>query len=112
MSFEQENPGVSFLQLSCNRDDLIDQAKQRICAELLDKRLDGKKSQQNKLANDEDYYKGVTVVQPKQQTRQRQTFIPQSVLEQREKEKIKTLRDFQDEFGGAGVFSYPLQEHF
>lgn len=110
-NFEQENPNAVFMQLSCNRDDLVEIAKNKICQELLDKRLSSKANQQNFLTNDEDYYRGVTVVQPKTQGT-RKAFIPQSVIDQKEKPKIKTLRDYQEEFGGAGVFSYPLQEHF
>ncbi len=28
------------------------------------------------------------------------------------KEKKKTLKDMQEEFGGAGVFNFPWNEHF
>lgn len=84
IALQQENPGASFIQLSCNREDLVQQAKDKICQELLDKRLQAKPSQQNLLSNDEDYYRGVTVVQPKQ-SKQRQTFIPETVIQQKEK---------------------------
>lgn len=73
---ESENPQASFIQLSCNRDDLVDLAKEKLCYELLNKRLGQKSSKQNKLANDEDYFRGVTVVQPKKITREKQSFIP------------------------------------
>jgi nucleolar GTP-binding protein len=33
-------------------------------------------------------------------------------LEEKQKEKKPTLKDLQEQYGGAGVFSYPLQEHF
>lgn len=67
------------------------------------------------LKTDEDYYRGVTVVYPTKVTQTRQTFIPQSVIEERqlpEKPKRITLKDYQEEIGGPGVFNYPWNEHF
>ena len=41
----------------------------------------------------------------------RQPLIPQSVIDN-QKLNRPTLRQIQDSLGGAGVFNFPLQEHF
>ena len=70
------------MQTSCNDEQLILQAKELMCQSLLDKRLeDSKKGKQQKLKNDEDYYRGVSVIQPQRTTRETRAYIPQSVLE-------------------------------
>lgn len=86
---------------------------------LLQYRLSQRKDQESlTLKTDEDYYRGVRVATPKhlRNNRQRPAHIPESVLKEREaqeqQEKRKTLRDYEDEFGGPGVFNFPLQEHF
>jgi nucleolar GTP-binding protein len=68
------------------------------------------------LKTDEDYYRGVRVIQPRSITgTNRGPNIPQSVIadkQNNDKVKRETLKDLQEEHGGAGVFNFPWNEHF
>lgn len=111
---KSENPTVTFTQLSAQSPELCENVKGLICQGLLDYRMQNRQANKN-LKTDEDYYQGVQMIQPTKVTKQRKVFIPQSVIEERkltEKPKKTTLKDFQEEFGGAGVFNYPWNEHF
>lgn len=50
---------------------------------------------------------------PKGDSTKRPPIIPQSVIRKVERpEEMKTARDLQEELGGAGVWSFPYQEHY
>ena len=114
--FNARNEQVPILSLSALDSDLIGSTKTFICDKLLDLRLAQKKSP-GLLKTDEDYYVGVRVFNPTapRNTMARPSGVPDSVLQERSgpaKEKRATLKDVQEQFGGAGVFNFPLQEHF
>lgn len=48
----------------------------------------------------------------KRDNRERGSFLPENYVEKERREKIVTLREVEEQHGGAGVFSFPLQEHF
>ncbi|KRX08573.1 P-loop containing nucleoside triphosphate hydrolase [Pseudocohnilembus persalinus] len=69
---------------------------------------------QDIMKNTENVLRGVYIAQPKKRdNRERTTYIPEKIKQQgRQKIDRPTLRQIQDQFGGAGVFDFPLQEHF
>lgn len=118
--FQKRYPEVELKKLSSLDEKLVEQLRGSACQKLMDYRTENKKFNDgmNKLKTDEDYYYGVRVFEPTQKRegqQQRKAFIPDSVLKERklaEKPKRKTLKDMQEEHGGAGVFSFPWNEHF
>jgi len=67
----------------------------------------------NVLKKEEEFLKGVYVAVPKGQRQDRPAVIPNTLLAgQILKLNRPTLRELQDSMGGAGVFNFPLQEHF
>jgi nucleolar GTP-binding protein len=114
--FHAKNDQVPILKLSALEEALVTETKDFICQELLNIRTSTKKDQ-GQLKTDEDYYVGVRVFNPTQSrnTLPRQVSIPDSVRKEREsgtKQPRVTLKDLQEQYGGAGVFAFPLQEHF
>jgi nucleolar GTP-binding protein len=114
--FHAKNEQVPILKLSALEDALVAETKSFICGKLLEIRTASKKDQ-GMLKTDEDYYVGVRVFTPTvaRNTAQRVSTIPDSVIREKEtniKEKKVTLLELQEQFGGAGVFNFPLQEHF
>ena len=114
-NFNEKNPEVAVLQLSTTNDKLIEETKDYACRIMLESRQNNKKDA-SLLKTDEDYLSGVRVVLPTKKRRVEPTeYIPESVIKERTnqvKEPIKTLKELQEEFGGAGVFAFPSQEHF
>lgn len=114
-NFNEKNPEVAVLQLSTTDDKLIEETKDYACKIMLESRQNNKKDA-SLLKTDEDYLSGVRVVLPTKKRRVEPTeYIPESVIKERTnqvKEPIKTLKELQEEFGGAGVFAFPSQEHF
>lgn len=52
------------------------------------------------------------VIMPKKRdNKQRPSSVPQSVIDGQKLQR-PTLRQMQEQMGGAGVFNFPLQEHF
>lgn len=96
----------------------IAEVKAKACDILLDYRLQQKSDQlaggNAVLKNEEDYLRGPYVAQVKvrRDTKNRQSFLPENYVQKEQREKITTLKDLQEKHGGAGVFSFPLQEHF
>lgn len=113
--FHQNNPDVEIIELSSNEKDLVENLKVKACNKLLDFRQSSRKGVTG-LKTDEDYLRGVSIIAPKNITgRNRGTCIPDSVVAERQsgvKEKRQTLKDLQEESGGAGVFNFPWNEHF
>ena len=114
-AFIEKNSKIPNLRMSALDDDMVRSVRETICKSLLDHRQTNNTSV-GVLKTDEDYYKGVRVVEPtKARGKVRPVpFIPQSVLQEREagvKEKRTTMKEIQDENGGAGVFGLPMEEH-
>lgn len=117
--FEATYPSIKVLQNSTLDKQKTREVSEVAAEELLQFRLSQRK--EGAIANlktDEDYYKGVRMAFPKhiRGNKERPPCIPQSVLDRQAKneptEKKQTLRDLEDEYGGPGVFNFPLQEHF
>lgn len=113
--FRQTNPNVEIVELSALNDELVDKVKVSACEKLLQHRVSTRKATDT-LKTDEDYYRGVRVIQPKHRNNvNRGPHIPESVRVERlnkEKQQRETLKDLQEEHGGAGVFNFPWNEHF
>ncbi len=117
-NFKNINPNVQIVELSTGDDQMVQDFKKHSCNQLMKFRTQGKtfENNLNKLKTDEDYFFGVRLFHPTQKrgNKNRQSFIPESVIQEKQKGKLKrkTLKDFQDETGGAGVFVFPMNEHF
>jgi nucleolar GTP-binding protein len=119
IDFQNRYPEVQFFKLSTNVPELVENLKSFACEKLMEHRAESRKinNQVNNLKSDEDYYYGVRVVKPTKErnTVERKTCIPDSVLAEKKsgvKPERTTLKDIQEEYGGAGVFSFPWNEHF
>lgn len=114
-NFKVINPNVEIVELSTLNEELVNRVKVSACEKLLQHRVSTRKPTET-LKTDEDYYRGVRVVQPStRNAANRGPQIPQSVLAERantEAAKRETLKDLQEEHGGAGVFNFPWNEHF
>lgn len=113
--FKQINPTVEIVELSTLNDALVAHVKAVACEKLLQHRVSSRKGVDT-LKTDEDYYKGVRIVQPKRSTGiNRGPHIPETVIAEKQtgsKSQRETLKDLQEEHGGAGVFNFPWNEHF
>ena len=102
-----------------NKDgDSVFEVKKAACDVLLKFRLSNEDKNVGKnavLKREEDYLKGIKIFFPskKRDSKDRPATIPVDILAGK-KHVLgrKNLRDMQDEHGGAGVFEFPLQEHF
>lgn len=115
-AFKARHQDVAIQQMSTMEDDMVRDIRGNVCKALLDFRVAGS-APSTGLKTDEDYYRGVKVVEPtKSRNRPKPTpQIPASVLVERQagvKEQRTTVKDVQEEHGGAGVFVFPMQEHF
>lgn len=114
-NFKEINPSVEIIELSTLDDNLVASTKVLACDKLLQHRVSTRKPVES-LKTDEDYYRGVRVVQPRVVNgSNRGRFIPESVLAEKQSQtKVtrETLKDLQEEHGGAGVFTFPWNEHF
>ena len=65
----------------------------------------------NILRREEDFLKGMHVSMPKKRdNKDRPANIPESIVKGEKKELNRpTLKQIQEECGGAGVFNFPLQ---
>lgn len=114
-NFLAKHPDVSYTKLSALDDDMVRATREMACKTLLDFRITASVPSSG-LKSDEDYYKGVRLVQPtKLRTKTQPTpQIPESVMIEKAsgvKEKRITLKEIEEQHGGAGVFNFPLQEH-
>jgi len=113
--FKETNPNVEVVELSALNEELVEKVKVSACEKLLQHRVSNRKAADT-LKTDEDYYRGVRVIQPKNRNNvNRGPHIPESVRLERqnqEKQQRETLKDLQEEHGGAGVFNFPWNEHF
>ena len=114
-NFKTVNPTVEVTGLSTLDEDLVAQVKTLACDKLLQHRVSTRKADDS-LKTDEDYYRGVRVIQPRNANGiNRGPFIPESVIAQKQSGaqlQRETLKDLQEEHGGAGVFTFPWNEHF
>lgn len=112
--FHIKHPEVISTKLSCFDDDMIRKVREDSCKILMDFRIAGS-GPSSGLKTDEDYYKGVRVIEPTKFRSKTQpiAFIPESVIKERiaGKEARITFKEIQEKHGGSGVFGLPLQEH-
>ncbi|KAM3146488.1 hypothetical protein pb186bvf_001457 [Paramecium bursaria] len=106
----QEN--VSHAQLSNKSGEGTGFVKEAACKLLQDYRAQLRPEQTTGgnavLQREENYLSGLYIAMPKRQDPNRQPIIYGEVG----KYNRDTLRQMQDKYGGAGVFNFPLQEHF
>lgn len=110
-AFVAENK-LKVIHLSNFKPETIFQVKQSACDILLDFRMrneDKNVSKNKMLKMEEDYLKGITIIRPsmKRDGKSREAF--QFDLTKNEGEKGPTVKDLQDEHGGAGVFYMPIE---
>lgn len=109
---------VSYVSLSNKSGEGIGEVKSKACDILLQYRLQQKSDQlaggNSVIKNEEEFLRGPYVAQPKvrRDHKDRVAFIPDNYVEKEKRQKIVTLKEVQEQNGGAGVFSFPLQEHF
>jgi len=107
--------GVTSEELSNKTGEGILKVKETACNLLLDFRLQNKVDNvpSNVLKKEEEFLKGVYVAIPKGKRQDRPAVLPEAIQNNQPlKLDRPTLRQLQDEMGGAGVFNFPLQEHF
>lgn len=110
--------GIQLIELSNKTGTGVETVKTQACETLL-KHRDGQKIDSLTGGNlaikrEEEILRGLHIVQPtKMRTSniERAPVVPDSVSNGLKNEK-PTLKDIQEEHGGAGVFNFPLQEHF
>jgi len=106
---------IKVYELSNKNGEGVGLVKQEACNLLLDYRLNEKKETgpSQTLKREEDFLKGVYIAKPKTVREDRPPVIPKEIIHGIPlKLNRPTLKDVQDEMGGAGVFNFPLQEHF
>ena len=113
--FHAKHPEVVSTKLSTFDDDMVRAVREASCKTLMDFRIAGS-GPSSGLKTDEDYYKGVRVIEPTKFRSKTQptSQIPESVIKERlsgHREVRTTLKEIQEQHGGAGVFGLPLQEH-
>ncbi|CAD8145254.1 unnamed protein product [Paramecium octaurelia] len=107
-----QSENVFYSQLSNKSGEGIALVKEKACNLLNEWRQNLKPEQLTggnpNLLREESILQGVYIAQPKRVNQNRMPVIPQVVG----KLNRPTLKDVQEQNGGAGVFSFPLQEHF
>lgn len=97
------------IQMSNATGDGINDVKSKACDILLDYRLTQKSKDPKK---EQSILNRLHIAEPKQRDGvQRPPIIPESVI-RGDKKTDKTIRELQEEFGGAGVFYIPVEEHY
>jgi nucleolar GTP-binding protein len=105
-----QEEGVAHCEMSNKSGEGIKQVKELACNLLLDYRLSDTVHNvpSNLLKREEEFLKGVYVAIPKNLRGDRPPVIPNNFS----KLDRPTLKQIQEEMGGAGVFNFPLQEHY
>jgi nucleolar GTP-binding protein len=108
---------VKVINLSNNIPDTIFEVKKAACELLLDFRLknEEKNVSRNKLLRmEEDYLKGITIFKPKanRDGKARGSYLPDNFSSTREASDRPTIKEMQEDHGGAGLFHIPQQEKF
>lgn len=97
------------IQMSNQSGDGISDVKQKACDILLDYRLTQKAKDPKKA---ESIMNRLHISQPKKRDNvERPPVIPETVL-QGVKKQGPTIKELQEEFGGAGNFYIPVEEHY
>jgi nucleolar GTP-binding protein len=107
--------GVGSAEMSNASGEGILNVKETACKLLLEYRLGDKVENvpSNILKREEEYLRGVYVALPKSQREDRPPNIPDTVQRgESVKRDRPTLKEIQESMGGAGVFNFPLQEHY
>ena len=117
----QEND-LKTVMLSNMQQEPIFNVKKAACELLLEYRLNNEDKNISKtkgIKREEDYLRGASVFYPqrKRDEKERPAFIPDSVKKMKESGQAAglgrpTIKDMENEFGGAGVFDYPKEEKY
>ena len=71
------------------------------------------KSKENTTKNDNTEIPGLYIAKPQMERSDRQPHIPATIKQGvRPALNRPNLKELQEQYGGAGVFNFPLQEHF
>merc|ERR1712137_177380 len=114
----KEDNRTILVEMSNKSGDGINDVKTRACDILLEYRLAQKTENlaggNSVIKREEDFLKGIYVAKPKSRgDAERTPNIPETVLSgQKQSLNRPTLKELQEQHGGAGVFNFPLQEHF
>ena len=103
---------VQLITMSNKSGEGIQEVREKACSILLDYRLQSKPEQLaggSKSAKfDEEFLRGMQVVMPKKRDNKvRASHVPDTVMEGQALQR-PTLRQMQEQMGGAGVFNFPL----
>lgn len=104
--------------LSNKEGNTVFDVKKKACEILQKYRMDNEEKNINKnavLKREEDYLKGVKVYKPtyKRDNKDRPATVPQDILDGKKHVLGRpSLKQMQEEHGGAGVFEFPQNEHF
>lgn len=97
------------IQMSNISGDGINDVKSKACDILLDYRLTQKSKDPKK---EQGILNRLHIAEPKKRDEvDRPSFIPDSVI-RGDKKTGRTIKEMQEEFGGAGVFYIPVEEHY
>lgn len=109
-----KNEDILILEMSCLNDEGVINVKQTVCDALLASRVEHKM----KGARINSILDRIHVAKPqKRDDKERPVYIPESALNRKPYDKndpnrIKLMRDIEEENGGAGVFNINLKEQF
>lgn len=97
------------IQMSNTTGDGINDVKSKACDILLDWRLTQKAKDPKK---EQSILNRLHISEPKtRDEKDRPAVVPESVV-RGDKKTGKTIREMQEEFGGAGMFYIPVEEHY
>jgi len=106
----QKEHNAFVIQMSNSSQEGIQEVKSNACKLLLDMRLTQKAKDSKKI---EGILNRMHVAQPKgRQGVNVKPNVPESVLLGDTKKEGPTIKQLQEEYGGAGVFNVPIEEHY
>lgn len=108
---------LKVIHLSNNHPDTIFEVKKNACDLLLDFRLkneDKNVSRNKTLKMEEDALKGTSVFFPKtrRDNKERPAFVPEGFTVHRTPNDKPTIKQMQEEHGGAGIFNLPQEDRY
>lgn len=109
---------IEYVELSNQVGDSVFDVKKKACDILLKYRMSNEERNIAKnagLKREEDYLRGVKIFEPaqKRDDKERLPTIPEEILAGKKHVLGRpNMKEMQEEHGGAGVFEFPLQEHF
>lgn len=113
-----QQEGITTVEMSNKSGEGINIVKSKACDTLLAHRMnqnsDSLAAGSTYLKKEEDFLRGLHVIHPKKRdNKERPAMIPKAILEKQPLSLGRpTLKEIQEQHGGAGVFNFPLQEHY